>query len=98
MTIPEQQTIIGGWRLVSFENQDGDGRVRLPYGPAPVGYILYTREGRMSATIMRGDRTPLAGEPRRGEAVAEKARLRGISLLRGALHFPRRSGDPPRRG
>lgn len=72
--MPEQQTIIGGWRLVSFENQDGDGRVRLPYGPAPVGYILYTGDGRMSATIMRADRTPLAVEPRRGEAVAAKAR------------------------
>ncbi len=71
--MPEQQTIIGSWRLVSFENHDGDGRVRLPYGPGPVGYILYTADGRMSATIMRRDRTPLAGGSRRGEATAEKA-------------------------
>jgi hypothetical protein len=70
----ERHTIVGGWRLVAFENHDGDGRVRLPYGPAPVGYLLYTADGRMSATIMRGDRTPLAGEPRRGEGTAEKAR------------------------
>ncbi len=69
----EQQAIIGGWRLVSFENYDGEGRVRLPYGPVPVGYILYTGEGRMSATIMRGDRTPIAGEPGRGARTAEKA-------------------------
>src|SRR6478672_2288287 len=70
----EEHTVVGGWRLVSFETHDGDGRVRLPYGPAPVGYILYTGEGRMSATIMRGERTPIAGEPGRGEATAEKAR------------------------
>ena len=72
--MPEQRSIVGGWRLVSFENHDGDGRVRLPYGPAPVGSILYTADGRMAATVMRGDRTPLAGEPRRGEATTEKAR------------------------
>lgn len=70
----EGQTVVGGWRLVSFENHDGDGRVRLPYGPDPVGYILYTADGRMSATIMRGERTPIAGEPRRGEGSAQKAR------------------------
>ena len=72
--MPEQQTIVGGWRLVSFENHDGDGRVRLPYGHAPVGYILYTTDGRMSATIMRAERTPIAGEPGRGAGTAEKAR------------------------
>jgi len=72
--MPEQHNIGGGWRLISFENHDSDGRVHLPYGPAPVGYILYTADGRMSATVMRGDRTPFAGEPRRGEGTAEKAR------------------------
>jgi len=74
MPMAEQRSIVGGWRLVSFENHDGDGRVRLPYGPAPVGYILYTGDGRMSATVMHGDRTPLADEPRRGEGTTEKAR------------------------
>lgn len=68
-----QDQLIGSWRLVSFENHDGDGRVRQPYGHDPVGYILYTAEGRMSATVMRGDRTPFDGVPRRGEGVAEKA-------------------------
>lgn len=65
--------LIGSWQLVSFENHDGDGRVRYPYGRGAVGYILYTTEGRMSATVMSSDRPPFGGIPRRDEGTPEKA-------------------------
>lgn len=65
--------LIGAWQLVSMENRFADGRVRYPYGSEASGYILYTAEGRMSATIIGGDRVQLGTEYGRGEGVAEKA-------------------------
>lgn len=65
--------LIGSWRLVAMEHRYADGRVRYPYGREAVGYILYTAEGRMSATIMGGARAPFGSEFRRGEGTGEKA-------------------------
>jgi hypothetical protein len=65
--------LIGAWRLVAMENRYADGRVRHPYGPEAAGYILYTAEGWMSATIMGGGRAPFGVEFGRGDGVSEKA-------------------------
>ena len=46
--------LVGTWRLVSVEARDAGGRVALPYGREPVGYLVYTEEGRMMVSIMRG--------------------------------------------
>lgn len=64
--------LIGTWRLVAMENRYADGRVRYPYGREAQGYILYTAEGRMSATIMGSDRAPFGVEFGRGDGVSEK--------------------------
>jgi hypothetical protein len=64
--------LIGAWRLVAMENRYADGRVRYPYGREAVGYILYTAEGRMSATIMGGGRAPFGVEMGRGDGAGEK--------------------------
>ncbi len=47
---------IGTWRLVSFIERDADGRETTPFGPAPRGYLMYDRGGRMSVHIARSDR------------------------------------------
>lgn len=65
--------LVGSWRLVSMEYRYADGRVRYPYGREAVGYIIYTADGRMSATIMSGGRRPFGTDFGRGEATAEKA-------------------------
>src|SRR5215212_6607593 len=59
--------LIGSWRLVSMEYRYADGRVRYPYGREAVGYIIYTADGRMSATLMSDDRAPFGTEYPRGE-------------------------------
>ena len=64
--------LVGSWRLVAMETRYADGRVRYPYGREAVGYILYTAEGRMSATIMGGGRAPFGTEHGRGEGGAAK--------------------------
>ncbi len=59
--------LVGAWRFIAMEYRYPDGRVRHPYGRDATGYIIYTAEGRMSATLMAGGRAPFGTEYRRGE-------------------------------
>lgn len=53
--------LIGTWRLVSYEATSvDDGEVVRPYGEHPLGLIMYTADGYMSAQITTPDR-PLFG-------------------------------------
>ena len=46
--------LIGGWRLESWSLVHDDGRADdQPLGPDAKGFILYTPDGHVSATIMR---------------------------------------------
>lgn len=65
--------LIGTWRLIAMEAHAADGRVHQPFGAEPVGYIIYTAEGRMSATLMRGTRPPFGMGFRPGQGLPEKA-------------------------
>ena len=48
--------LLGGWRLVTWSFVYEDGRpLEFPMGPDAKGYILYTPQGQVSATIMRAD-------------------------------------------
>jgi len=47
--------ILGAWVLVSW-TAEVDGEVSTPLGPDPVGTIIYTPDGYMSAQLMRRDR------------------------------------------
>jgi hypothetical protein len=44
--------LIGTWRLRSVKNFGPDGSVVDAFGPEPVGYIIYTDEGRMAVEMM----------------------------------------------
>ena len=52
-------TLIGTWRLVSFEEILPDGQRVDLYGRDPVGLLIYTDAGYMCVQIMRRDRRPL---------------------------------------
>jgi len=45
--------LIGTWRLVSFEDWDASGKLYLPYGDHPRGYIVFDATGHVSIEIMR---------------------------------------------
>jgi hypothetical protein len=47
-----EEQLLGGWKLVSMTLIRPDGRSE-PFGPDPVGTILYTSNHRMSATLGR---------------------------------------------
>ncbi|HKF55253.1 MAG TPA: lipocalin-like domain-containing protein [Blastocatellia bacterium] len=52
-------TLVGAWKLVSFEETSPDGERTQPYGPDPVGILIYTGTGYMCVQIMRRDRPAL---------------------------------------
>ena len=48
---------VGAWRLLSLEARTSSGEVRYPFGQDAVGYLLYSREGYMSVSVMQARRT-----------------------------------------
>lgn len=69
-----EPSIVGVWRLVSYESRPESGATRLPYGARVSGYLIYTPEGYMSVTIMGADRPSLASEDRLAGTPDEYAR------------------------
>ncbi len=49
----------GTWQLVSFEMRYSDGQISYPYGQDAIGYLMYTADGYMSATLMKNNRPKL---------------------------------------
>lgn len=55
--------LLGAWQLVEWALVDGGGRLlEHPLGADAAGYIIYTPDGHVSATLMRTDRADAAGE------------------------------------
>ena len=52
----DRERFAGVWRLISFERILPDGTVERPYGPDPVGRLIYDLEGRMAGQLMRRGR------------------------------------------
>jgi hypothetical protein len=46
------QSLIGTWRLVEWTFTVDDSRPTRPWGGDPGGLLMYTEDGRMSATLM----------------------------------------------
>jgi hypothetical protein len=47
--------LIGQWRLVTTRSHDEDGNpMRLPYGPEPMGTLIFFANGRMMASLCDG--------------------------------------------
>jgi len=49
-------SLIGTWRLASYEAQDAQGKITHPLGKNLIGLLCYTKEGFMSVQVMRTDR------------------------------------------
>ncbi len=77
-------TVIGAWRLVSFEQPDSNGRIRPVWGAKPLGLVIYQEDGTMAAQLFDERRPPLqaAGERTSSEA-AKAAAFVGLSAYYG---------------
>ena len=50
---PKQTTLVGSWKLISYEDKDANNNSVFPYGKTPAGLLIYDDTGHMSAQIMR---------------------------------------------
>jgi lipocalin-like protein len=52
--------LVGVWKLRSFSLQVVGEQPKEVFGPYPVGYLIFTAEGRMMTILTRADRKPAA--------------------------------------
>ena len=66
-----QTSIVGVWKLTSFTRKDVQtGQVTNVFGEQPVGYLTYTKAGRIFAFLVGTDRkAPASAEPSDSERV-----------------------------
>src|SRR5258707_7863156 len=56
-----REQLVGAWTLNSYVERDVETGVEShPFGDHPLGFILYTPDGYMSAQLQRPDRRPFA--------------------------------------
>ena len=77
--------LVGGWRLLSWENRAADGQITYPMGSDALGVLLDTADGRFSVTISRRGRAGFAAGDLLSGTTEEQARaVEGLSPTRAA--------------
>lgn len=64
---------IGAWRLVDWRIEYSDGGVTRPFGEGATGYIIYSADGTMTASIARAGRPPFGITNARNASTEQKA-------------------------
>jgi lipocalin-like protein len=86
-----RDAVVGAWELVSYTIEDSPGGdTTYPLGPNPVGLIMYTEDGYMSAQLMRPDR--LATDPPGATPAAESAFATGYLAYSGPFDVDEATG------
>lgn len=65
--------LIGCWTLIEWVITGPGGRETRPFQPTPSGYIIYSADGVMSATIHAGGRAPFPSADIRKQPASAKA-------------------------
>jgi hypothetical protein len=87
-TVDARGALVGGWRLLSWENRATDGQVTYPMGIDALGALLYTADGRFSVTISRRGREGFAAGDLLSGTSEEKARaVEGFVAYAGRYSF-----------
>jgi lipocalin-like protein len=89
-----RDAVLGAWELVSYAIEDNPGGVTTyPLGPHPVGLIMYTEDGYMSAQLMRRDRSAVdPPEASGGTLTAESPFATGYLAYSGPFHVDEATG------
>jgi hypothetical protein len=71
-------SLVGTWRLVSYEARDSEGKRQYPLGERVSGQLMYDASGNVSAHVMKNDR-PLfaANDSGRGTDAEVRAAFEG---------------------
>lgn len=70
--------VIGAWKLVSFNVDEGKGEEKPRFGPEPAGYLMYTENERMAAVLM-GTHRPGLNPPQSIGAPASGACIESVA-------------------
>lgn len=93
-------SIVGEWRLVSTRaTDDGGNPVAPPYGPEPMGLLVFSADGRMLAALC-DSRADTGGAEREYNSYCGAYRFDGKTLVTrvdGATRPERIGGDQVRR-
>ena len=74
-----KKTIIGAWKLVTFEFRKDDGNAIYPFGKKAQGTIIYTESGRYSAQLMSRDRLrPTISDQMKATAEESESNFKGV--------------------
>lgn len=65
-------SVIGAWKLESFDQLEANGATTPRFGPNPVGYLIYTPSGRVSATLSAAHRPKLVAPDATSSTVEER--------------------------
>ncbi len=65
--------LVGTWELVRWIAEVGE-RTQLPFGGDVSGFLIYTADGSMSATLMRRSRPAVSATTLAGATARERAR------------------------
>ncbi|HKQ27331.1 MAG TPA: lipocalin-like domain-containing protein [Burkholderiales bacterium] len=76
--------LVGVWKLERWTSEEGE-----PFGPGPVGTLIYTAEGTMISCFMRRDRTPVAASMEELAAWRRRPRSKDLErrFVEAALSF-----------
>lgn len=69
----EPAKFIGAWHLVDWRIEYADGAVTRPFGEGAHGYIVYSADGMMTASIAQASRPPFGIANARNASTAQKA-------------------------
>jgi lipocalin-like protein len=80
----DRAKLIGTWRMLSSENELQSTGERIPnYGKNPIGYIIFTPEGRMMAFLEREGRKVPKTDEERAAAFQSMIAYSGIYRVEG---------------
>jgi hypothetical protein len=68
-----ENSLVGTWQLLSWENVDEEGNITYPFGEDAIGYVLYSEDGYMSTTLMTADRPNFQTDDVLGGTTDERA-------------------------
>lgn len=54
-----KEQVTGTWELLEYTHEDKNGERYYPFGKDAIGYLIYTEDGYMSATLSTNDRSQM---------------------------------------
>ena len=86
-------SVVGTWRLVSFESRYENGEIRYPLGRKAIGQLSYSTEGNVSAVLVQPDRLPFtSGDMRRGTDAEVRSAFEGLIAYFGTYSVDAEKG------